>query len=69
MKKKSLILVLVCMLITALCACGGGSGDGGSADGEKVVWKYAHTGRNGDELDQYANACNSGTLRRGSAGE
>ncbi len=56
MKKKSLVLILICMLITALCACGGSSGDSGSAEGENVVWKYAHTGRNGDELDQYANA-------------
>ncbi len=58
MKKKSrkrvitvVALLLMCLTVS-LCSCG--SGDNPPAEGEKVVWKYAHTGRNGDELDQYA---------------
>jgi TRAP-type C4-dicarboxylate transport system substrate-binding protein len=47
--KKILILLLTVVLVLSLSACG--DNDGGT---EQKVWKYAHTGRNGDELDQYA---------------
>lgn len=57
MKKKSLIVAAALLIVLAafsLSACGGNGTEGADAEGEKVVWKYAHTGRNGDELDQYA---------------
>ena len=65
MKKKLLVVLLTAVLAIAFTACGGsGSSGGGSAAGGgegtsiadlgDVTWTYAHTGRNGDELDQYA---------------
>lgn len=47
--KKVLVLLLITALVFTLSACVGNEKETG-----KVVWKYAHTGRNGDELDQYA---------------
>ena len=63
--KKLVVVLLTLLLALSFTACGGSdsSGGGSAAGGDEgggiaamgdVTWTYAHTGRNGDELDQYA---------------
>ncbi len=65
MKKKVLLVVgLILSMALVLAACGSSSSSSSSSSGSSdaksiadqgdITWTYAHTGRNGDAIDQYA---------------